>query len=247
VTHSFEKYSDWRAISKNPVDQRVIRQRAEHTKILCNPFYGHPDKFLRQFVSGRSVLDIGCAEHDEIHWEKSSWQHAKLKQWASGILGLDILPDAVEALKSKGYSAICADATSEIDLERRFERIVVGDVLEHVERPVELIKFAIRHLTDDGLVVMRTPNPFWWKGFIRVMYKGVMIENAEHVSWITPCCAIELASRAGAEMHSYHPQMGRFSHWSPIYALLKACSGRYPEIFASSYLYVFSKKKNRNE
>lgn len=237
-----EQALSWRAISSNPVDPAVHAHLRTLTKRLCLPMRGHQDGFLRCFVAGKSVLDIGCAEHDESHWNSGNWQHAKLCNWSKEILGLDILPEAVETLRQRGFNVVCADATSAIDLGRRFERIVVGDVLEHVDKPVDLLRFIDRHLAPGGLAVLRTPNPFWWRFAFRVIAEGVPITNAEHVSWITPCNAMELAERSGLCLVQYRPQASRYVALNPLYYILRFSSGREPEFFSAAYLYIFSKR-----
>lgn len=232
----------WRSISSNPVDPAVHRHQQQRTRRICQPVCGHPDLFLRGFVEGASVLDIGCAEHDETHWVKAEWQHAKIKSWARTTLGLDILPSAVAALCARGFNVVCADATSDTDLGQRFDRVVIGDVIEHVERPVQLLQFAVRHLAPGGKVLVRTPNPFWWRFYVRALREGLFIENAEHAAWFTPCNALELADRAGIKLLAYHPTYGRLTRYTPGYWLLRGISGREPETLASAYLFIFGRR-----
>ena len=232
--------SSWRTVSENPVDPRVHRHLWQQTRSLCQPIRGRFDDFLHAAVDGQEVLDIGCAEHDQSHWDRPDWQHAKLVAWSKRTIGVDILPSAVAALCERGYDVRCLDATSDADLGIRVDRVVLGDVLEHVSDPVALLRFSARHLKPDGRILARTPNPFWWRYWSRAVTDGIMIENGEHVGWITPCNALELAERAGLELTSYHPITSAKAAWNPIHAMLRVWSGREPEVFSHSSVYVFS-------
>jgi 2-polyprenyl-3-methyl-5-hydroxy-6-metoxy-1,4-benzoquinol methylase len=59
---------------------------------------------------------------------------------------LDILAPLVEELRGRGFNVRCVDATSDADLGERFEIVFAGDVIEHVDNAVALLRFAGRHL-----------------------------------------------------------------------------------------------------
>lgn len=231
--------TSWREISRNPVDPRVHRHQWLRTKGLCRPIRGRYDDFLRQELCGTRVLDIGCAEHDPSHWQRPGWLHARIAGWASRVVGIDILPDAVEALAAAGWDVRCIDATSGEDLGERFDRVMLGDVLEHVDDPVALLRFAARHLRRGGRAIVRTPNPFWWRYAARAAFHGLMVENAEHVAWFTPGNALELAERSGLRLTSYRPITAHRVAWNPLHVALRVVSGREPEVFAHSMVYIF--------
>jgi hypothetical protein len=49
-----------------------------------------------------------------------------------------------------------------------------------------------------------TPNPFSRKFVRQFKREGVMVVNLDHVAWITPTMAMELARRAGIRLVAYH-------------------------------------------
>lgn len=232
--------ASWRSVSCNPVHPDVHRYQWQATRALCRPIRGRYDEFLRGEVAGVAVLDVGCAEHDPTHWQRPDWQHAKLAGWAARAVGVDILPEAVAVLCARGWDIRCLDATSAADLGERFDRVILGDVIEHVADPTALLRFAARHLRDGGRIIVRTPNAFYWRYFARAAREGLMVENAEHLAWFTPGNALELAERAGLRLVSYHPVTAARVAWNPLHALLRLVSGREPEIFAHSLVFVFA-------
>ena len=230
--------TDWRQFSANPVDPKVSRYLKDETNRLCKPstlsFMDH----VKAESLNKSVLDIGCAEHDQSHWNSKEWKHGEICKWSSDVMGIDIVPAAVKALCEKGYNVQLVDATSDVFLGRKFDVIVIGDVIEHVDNPVGLLRFAARHINHHGIIICHTPNPFYWSFFLRAIRDGVMIENAEHTSWITPCNLIELAHRSGLSLVEYRPTFSgsiksKIARW--IFSLL---SNRPPEIFSGSNTYL---------
>jgi SAM-dependent methyltransferase len=101
-----------------------------------------------------------------------------------------------------GFDFRHVDATSEVDLGERFDRIFIGDVIEHVNDPVALLNFAKRHLKRDGRILITTPNPFAPRFRLHRAQRHTryVMANLEHTRWISISNMHELAWRAGLEM-----------------------------------------------
>jgi 2-polyprenyl-3-methyl-5-hydroxy-6-metoxy-1,4-benzoquinol methylase len=231
----------WKTVHENPNDPRVQSfLRAELDQRLKGRIADAPE-FLEQFVSGRSVLDIGVVQHDISQVDQPHWKHAKIKSWSRSCVGIDILPAQVAELRRRGYDVRCVDATSDADLGERFERIVVGDVLEHVDSPVALLHFGARHLAPGGRILCTTPNPFFITYMLHALRRGRYIPNAEHVGWITPSMALELAHRAQLDLIEYWHVQGEGKTLARKLAVsaLSLLHLRDAEPFAPSFYYVF--------
>jgi 2-polyprenyl-3-methyl-5-hydroxy-6-metoxy-1,4-benzoquinol methylase len=197
--------TDWTRISDDPnnaqakaaVRDYLLRVRQVHTDI---DLLG----FIESLVTGKSVLDIGVAEHSVRYVERPSWRHGRIAARATRCLGVDVLKDLVDELKARGFNVVCVDATSDADLGERFEVAFIGDVLEHVNDATRLLQFAARHLLPGGRVYASTPNPFSRKFYKRFRRDGTAIANLDHVAWITPTQAMEIARRAGRRLAAYH-------------------------------------------
>lgn len=233
---------NWRDISRNPVDPKVHGFMLSHLKskrLITRDLL----KFLEEFVTNKNVLDIGVVEHDISHIESENWKHKKLAHWSKRLVGVDILSKEIEHLNRIGYDVRLVDATSNVDIGERFERIVIGDVIEHVSNPVQLLEFASRHLSSDGLIMVSTPNPFCYAFILRLIKEGTFIANAEHVSWITPTMAVELASRAKVSLINYYAVVGapRSILKRIIKRAIRLLLPEDCEIYAGAYIYIFSK------
>ena len=194
--------------------------------------------FIDQLVRGQRVLDIGVVSHSARYFDRADWRHGRIAEAASYCLGLDILEPLVDELNARGFNVRCVDATSDVDLGERFDVAFIGDVVEHVNNPVDLLAFAGRHLAPGGRLYATTPNPFSRK-FYRQFRRdnGALVVNLDHVGWITPTLAMELARRAGLTLTAYH----LVKNFSPLARKIKSLTWRFepPEYSFPDYLYEF--------
>lgn len=92
----------------------------------------HSIKFYVDHARGRDVLDIGCVMHNPENYRSRYWIHKALKAVSRTLIGIDLYDEGVRALRGRGFDIITADAQS-FDLDRQFDVIVAGDVMEHLE------------------------------------------------------------------------------------------------------------------
>lgn len=202
---ALERMPRWPELSDDPNDKPAQRAVAAWLQAIRRV---HVDTDLTGFVEGelrgKTVLDIGVVEHAANYFERPSWRHARIAKVAKSCVGIDILAPMVEELRRRGFDVRCVDATSSADLGQRFEAVFIGDVLEHVNDPVALLAFAARHLEPGGRIWASTPNPFCRKFLRQFRRRGVIIVNLDHLAWITPTMAMELARRSGLELAGVH-------------------------------------------
>ena len=196
---------DWTTVSddpNHPQARAAVRdwlKTAQRIHADCD-LLGH----IERLVEGRRVLDIGVVEHSLHYMNRPDWRHGRIAGKAAYCLGLDILEPLVKELAGRGFNVRCVDATSDLDLGERFDVAFIGDVIEHVPNAMQLLKFAARHLAPGGRLFVTTPNPFSRKFVRQFKREGVMVVNLDHVAWITPTMAMDLARRAGIRLVAYH-------------------------------------------
>lgn len=231
----------WREISADPNAPAVRSYLRSNLRTARQRPISDTNAFLGDFVRDQSVLDIGIIAHTIEQADDPRWRHNLIRSAAARTLGIDVLEEPIAALRRRGYDVQVVDATSDTDLQQRFSRVVVGDVIEHVNDPVALLRFAGRHLAPDGLVLCSTPNPYYLGHILSVLRDGTFIANAEHVTWITPTMALELAHRAGLRLvHYWHTRKrggtlgGRLATWP-----LRPLGLLDHELAARTFIYAF--------
>lgn len=196
---------DWTRISDDPNNREA---KAAMRALLPQLRQVHTDTdltgFVERAVAGTRILDIGVISHAARYFDEPGWRHGRIHKAASYCVGLDILEPLVQELIARGFNVRCVDATSEVDLGERFDTVFIGDVIEHVDNPSALLRFAKRHLAPDGRILAATPNPFSRKFFRQFKREGVMVVNLDHLAWFTPTQAYELARRVGLKLAAYH-------------------------------------------
>ncbi len=81
---------------------------------------------------------------------------------------------------------VCADAMS-ADLDQKFDVIVAGEVIEHLVNPGRLLTNMRRHLKEDGVLIVTTPNPFYLHNFLHSMWSRKRVGwHPDHTSWFDP-------------------------------------------------------------
>lgn len=101
-------------------------------------------------------------------------------------------------MDGKGYNVRCVDATTDAYLGELFDVVVLGDIIEHVNNPVNLLLFAKRHLNDKGIILISTPNPYYINTILKYLNNEYPYINMDHIFWVTPfnmnelCCRVEL-------------------------------------------------------
>ena len=149
----------WYEISKNPnvPEVKLARQQqllaARSESLISDRIF-----YLSELVRGKDVLDVGVVAHDADMINDGTWLHKHLFESAKTCLGVDILDEDVDKLRKHGFNVICADIIKE-PLKQKFDVIVCGEVLEHVDAPGHLLASCAKMLNHGGRLIVTVPNP----------------------------------------------------------------------------------------
>lgn len=205
-----------------------------------------PDRidYLCSLAAGKRVLDVGVVDHTLRDPRDPRWLHGRLRQAAAHCVGVDVLDSAVSQLRDWGFDVRCCDL-SQRPLNERFDLIVLGEVLEHVESPLALLRSARRMLETGGVVVVTAPNPWYAGTALRsITRSSIYVDNADHCAWFDPCTLCELGDRAGLELYRYagvkvQSAQKRLTRLFLALAPLWVAIGVKPEFFAKTIIYEF--------
>jgi SAM-dependent methyltransferase len=159
--------------------------------------------FLEDFVLNKRVLDIGVLDYGNYASGSDTWKFKRICQKARKAVGIDIYPEEIAKLRDQGYDVLTVDATSEIDLGMVFDRVILGNVIQAVDNPVNLLRFARRHLDRDGLILATAGNPFYASTILSTIFQDGVISDPNFISWLSPSMALEVGRRAGVNLKEY--------------------------------------------
>jgi 2-polyprenyl-3-methyl-5-hydroxy-6-metoxy-1,4-benzoquinol methylase len=101
----------------------------------------------------KSVLEVGCA---------SGYLTKLLVERGCDVVGMEIDPDAADVAEKWADRVVVGDVDDE-DIwnyikDESFDVLLLGDVLEHLRRPLAALRHAVRKLKPTGFVVTSMPN-----------------------------------------------------------------------------------------
>ncbi|GAB5410847.1 MAG: hypothetical protein BalsKO_32120 [Balneolaceae bacterium] len=141
----------------------------------------------------KSVLHLGFVQHSDQFMDminKGTWLHEMIDTVSSKLVGLDFLNKEVNFLKENyGYEAYYADVTKleDVELEEKFDVIVCGELIEHLDNPGLMLDGIKRFMHEDSLLIITTPNP-WSKNRLKLINRQVLESswlNPEHTCWFS--------------------------------------------------------------
>lgn len=124
---------------------------------LLSPFLQHRRIYqaLRFIPVNGLVLDYGCGNGELCaYFDQSRY------------FGYDPDEEVISIAQNK-YPAFRFVHSLEVIKEKRFSAIILLAVIEHVESISELLKNLSNSLTENGRIILTTPNPFF-EGFYNI-------------------------------------------------------------------------------
>ncbi len=166
-----------------------------------------PD-YLLDLVSEKKIIHLGCTDHVEIIQMKmnaGNYLHSLLTYVSSKCIGIDINKEALKYIKHKGitnvfYGDITLPGIKEIE-EDHYDFLLLGEILEHVENPVDFLKKIVQNYGDSfDKLVITVPNAFGLPFLLNAYNNGKEEVNSDHKYWFTPFTLLKVAFQAGLKM-----------------------------------------------
>lgn len=155
------------------------------------------DRLLDEMESYRRtgrLLEVGCGAGLFL-------REASRRGWMCS--GVDLLPEAVEAGTRHGLDVRCGELSEAGFPEQFFDVVYMNEVIEHVLRPVDLMREVHRVLRPGGLALLRTGNARSWAARLRgAAWPYYRFGPLLHVRFYSPRAAAALGRAAGfARVH----------------------------------------------
>lgn len=112
----------------------------------------------KNFSEEDEVLDVGFwgqgKKKDDINWP-----HKILKNRVKIAYGLDLECDFNKISEEDRGNYFVASA-EKFDLNKKFDAIFAGDLIEHLSNPGLFLDCSKKHLNSEGKLIITTPNAF---------------------------------------------------------------------------------------
>jgi 2-polyprenyl-3-methyl-5-hydroxy-6-metoxy-1,4-benzoquinol methylase len=111
-------------------------------------------KNLIPYYNGRTCLELGCADGEGTktlikHFDKVIAIDGSKRQ-------IDL---ARKRVKSRNVTFI-ESYIEDLELEEKFDTIVLAHILEHVDNPVNILKISKKFLNKNGIIIIDVPNAY---------------------------------------------------------------------------------------
>lgn len=153
---------------------------------------------FNEIVANSSVLDLGC-------WTGRLGEKLK-KEKGCYIAGVDIDKTALRIAAGRLDFVYRVDldfpGSVKKKIQRKFDYIVLTDVLEHLKEPEKLLKMTKRFLAKDGLLIASVPNVANWSVRLSLLigrfdYEETGILDKTHLRFFTQKTARKMFDTSG--------------------------------------------------
>jgi SAM-dependent methyltransferase len=163
---------------------------------------------LQKFVGkNRRVLEMGCS---------TGYISRLLKQSGCHVVGIECDGVAAHSAASICDQVILADLNGSAwieQLEEQFDVVLMGDVLEHLIQPDEVLRTVRQLLLPGGVVIISLPNIVHWSQRLKTLlgrfdYQSVGLLDYTHLRFFTVRTALALIENSGYRIVDFHPIIG---------------------------------------
>lgn len=146
---------------------------------------------VQNICKNKDVLDIGCVGQD-VDYNNPYWIHGQIKKISNSLVGVDINTKEIEKINKMGYEVYHYD---ELNIEKKFDVLLMLDIIEHINNPVELLNDYKKFLKEDGKIIVTTPNSNRAINFVNIFFRNEYSLNYEHTFWFCPKTFLEVVNR----------------------------------------------------
>jgi len=170
------------------------------------------DPWILDRVGRSRVLHVGCTDWPLTGERVRNGRllHAKLCETCEVCVGVDLDAEGISQLRQlmpgREFHVINAEqlATSPELAETRWDFIVAGDVVEHMNNPGLFFESARKLLKDDGTLIVTVPSAFSVKRFFWLMFTGHEQVHPDHTAYFSEATLARVGERNGFKIEKIH-------------------------------------------
>ena len=167
---------------------------------------------IQQISKDKSVLHLGCTNwpYTQDALDADMLLHTRLNETARELYGFDFDQEGIEALASSGFTNLYqADLQnlSAVELEKQFEVIIAGEMIEHLNNPGLFLEGIKRFMNGNSRLVLTTINAYAGMRFFvyGLRGKGGIAEpvHPDHVAYYSYSTLKLLIERHGFQIDEF--------------------------------------------
>jgi SAM-dependent methyltransferase len=149
-------------------------------------------EFILSQCVGKEVLHLGCTNwpYTDASIKDDSLLHSAIADRSSELFGIDADESGLDVLRASGYSNLYIgdlENLSDCALDRTFDVVVAGEVIEHLNNPGLFLEGVKRFLRPDSVLLLTTINAYGVLRYALYALKGKRGKNEpvhpDHVAY----------------------------------------------------------------
>ncbi len=138
-------------------------------------------EFVVEACRGKRVLHLGCADFPLVQeqFDRGLLLHQHLTKVARELIGVDSSRDGLRWLRTNlrcsGLVEGDVEHLESLGLQKGFEVVVAGEVLEHLRNPGACMRCIHSLCADGGMLIVTVPNSYSLKAHLRAWFGRELI------------------------------------------------------------------------
>ena len=169
------------------------------------------EEIIIKYIQGKDILDIGSVGQTSAY---NLWNI--LEKHAGKLTGIDT--------ERSNQENVVYGSMENYDFNKKFDVIVAGDVIEHINNQGLFLENIKKHLKNDGYFILTTPNAKW--------FNVILKPNKTHTCWHDKYTLSYLLKKYGFVTISFRYYYGNKKYYNFIKKIL---ASRQAMIFICQY------------
>ena len=161
-------------------------------------------RFILERGGDKKVLHLGCTTFPNLEFriQTGSLLHQKLLDVTGYLVRIDIDREGLQLMKHRlGIEKLYCHDVQDLDtleLNEKFDVVIAGDIIEHLDNPGLFLRGVKRFLTPEGIMIITTSNAFTLLGMLKILF-GIEGVHSDHRFYFSYSTLLRLLS-----VHSFH-------------------------------------------
>lgn len=144
--------------------------------------------FLKEICKNKTVLDLGCVDHDYFTFKdkmnRGEWLHEELSKVTKKIIGVDLISDYSDEIRERGYDIRYGNIETfeGVNISENIDVIIAGEIIEHLYNQGLFLDSVKKFMDTNTILIITTPNCFSLRKFIPLLINKE-INRDDHTLW----------------------------------------------------------------
>lgn len=168
--------------------------------------------FIEAHCAGKKVLHLGCTNYPYTQpaIDDRALLHFKLEKVAAEVYGFDLDQRGLDVLAENGAKNLYRadlEKLDEVELDEKFDVIVAGEMIEHLNNPGLFLHGIKRFMNPDTSLIITTINAYcamrFWAYFLRGRGGSAEPVHPDHVAYYSYSTLKVLINRAELQVKDF--------------------------------------------